>query len=162
MSGHCRWIPLAVLFLVLFCSAVVSAAVTTATCPSGCSCLQPAVANEKGYDTCSGQLSACGYDIYQKTMYCYKTPQLSIPLRTLQTLSVVTTTTTQPGTCPAGCSCMLEGDAKEKFGSYSRCSETPCYTIVTGSASLKAYCFRQGTPLQQQRRYLRARRAVPA
>ena len=136
---------MAVLFLVLFCSAAASAAVTAATCPSGCSCLQPAVAKEKGYDPCSGQLSRCGYDIYQKEMYCYKTPQLSLVPRTLQTL-VIAATTTQPGTCAAGCSCMLEADAKEKFGSYSRCSETPCYTVVTGSASLKAYCFRQGTP----------------
>jgi len=134
---------LAVLFLVLFCSAAASAAVTAASCPSGCSCLQPAVAKEKGYDPCSGQLSRCGYDIYQKEMYCFKTPQLSLVPRTLQTL-VIAATTTQPGTCAAGCTCMLEADAKEKFGSYSRCSETPCYTIITGSASLKAYCFRQG------------------
>jgi hypothetical protein len=40
---------------------------------------------------------------------------------------------------------MLEADAKAKFGIYSRCSETPCYTVTTGSAQLKAYCFRQGT-----------------
>ena len=138
-------IPLAVLFLVLFCSTAVFAAATTATCPSGCSCLQPTIAREKGYDACGGQLSACGYDVYQKTMYCYKTPQLVLVPRTLQTL-VIATTTAQPGTCPAGCSCMMESDAKEKFGSYSRCSETPCYSVVTGSTILKAYCFRQGTP----------------
>ena len=40
---------------------------------------------------------------------------------------------------------MMESDAKEKFGSYSRCGSTPCYTVVTGSAQLSAYCFRQGT-----------------
>jgi hypothetical protein len=134
---------LAVLFLVLFCSAVASAAATTATCPSGCSCLQPTVAREKGYDACGGQLSACGYDAYQKTMYCYKTPPLSIPLRTLQTL-VIATTTTQSGACAVGCSCMMESDAKEKFGTYSRCSDTPCYSVTTGSTTLNAYCFRQG------------------
>ncbi|MDD1684775.1 MAG: hypothetical protein LUQ19_02660 [Methanoregula sp.] len=139
-SGYCRSVVLAVLFLVLFCSAMAVAA----DCPSGCSCLRPADAKEKGYDACGGQLSACGYDIYQKTMYCYKTP-LSISLRTLAPLSVVTATTTQPGTCPTGCTCMMESEAKDKFGSYSRCSETPCYTVVTGSAQLKAYCFRQGT-----------------
>ena len=47
------------------------------------------------------RLSACGYDIYQNTMYCYKTPQLSLVPRTLQTL-VIATTTTQPGTCRRG------------------------------------------------------------
>ena len=147
-SGHCRWIPLTVFLAILFCCAAASAAtasaVTTAACPSGCSCMQPAAAQEKGYDACGGQLAACGYDVFQKTMYCYKTPQLSIPVRTLQTLVIATTT--QPGTCPADCSCMMEAEAKEKFGTYSRCSETPCYTVNTGSTSLKAYCFRQGTP----------------
>lgn len=147
-SGHCRWIPLTVLFVILFCSAAASAATasaaTTAACPSGCSCMQPAAAQEKGYDACGGQLTACGYDVFQKTMYCYKTPQIVIPVRTLQTLVIATTT--QPGSCPAGCSCMMEAEAKEKFGSYYRCSETPCYSVVTGSATLKAYCFRQGTP----------------
>ena len=147
-SGHCRWIPLTVLFVILFCSAAASAATasaaTTAACPSGCSCMQPAAAQEKGYDACGGQLTACGYDVFQKTMYCYKTPQIVIPVRTLQTLVIATTT--QPGSCPAGCSCMMEAEAKEKFGSYFRCSETPCYSVVTGSATLKAYCFRQGTP----------------
>ena len=140
MSGHCRSISLAVVLLLFLCITVAGAA----DCPSGCSCLQPAIARENGYDTCGGQLSACGYDVYQKTMYCYKTPRLALPLRTLQTLSIVTTT--QPGTCPAGCSCMMESDAKEKFGTYSRCSENPCYTVMTGSTTLKAYCYRQGTP----------------
>ncbi|WP_292348386.1 MULTISPECIES: hypothetical protein [unclassified Methanoregula] len=148
MSGHCRWISLAALSMIIFCCAAASAATasaaTTADCPSGCSCLQPSAAQEKGYAACGGQLSACGYDIFQKTMYCYKTPQLVLVPRTLQTLVVATTT--PPGTCPAGCSCMMEAEAKEKFGTYSRCSETPCYTVNTGSTSLKAYCFRQGTP----------------
>ena len=140
-SGDCRSISLAVVLLLFFCIALAGAA----DCPSGCSCLQPADAKEKGYDPCGGQLSSCGNDVLQRTLYCYKTPPLSFVPRTLQTL-VIATTTTQPGTCAAGCSCMLEADAKEKFGTYSRCSETPCYTVYTGSTSLKAYCFRQGTP----------------
>ena len=89
------------------------------------------------------RLSVCGYDRYQNTQYCYKTgaePHAQDP-----GAPVVATTTTQPGTCPADCTCMMESDAKEKFGSYSRCGYTPCYTVVTGSAQLSAYCFRQGT-----------------
>jgi hypothetical protein len=45
---------------------------------------------------------------------------------------------------------MMEADAKAKFGIYSRCSETPCYTVVTGSATVNAYCFRQGTTTTTQ------------
>jgi hypothetical protein len=149
MSGHCRSITLAVLFLILFCSAVASAATasaaTTASCPSGCSCLRPADAKEKGYDPCGGQLSACGYDIYQKTMYCYKT-SLSLTLRTLPPLSIATTTTQPQGNCLAGCSCMMESAAKDKFqGVYRKCGNDPCYTVVTGAAQVSAYCFGPGT-----------------
>jgi len=137
-SGYYRSILVVVLFLVLFCTAIASAA----DCPSGCSCLLPADAKEKGYSPCGGQLSVCGYDRYQNTMYCYNSG-LAVALRTLQPVSVITTV--PPGTCPDGCSCMMESAAKEKFGVYTRCSETPCYTVVTGSAAMNAYCFRQGT-----------------
>ena len=137
-SGYFRSIVLAIVFLSLFCSAVAVAA----DCPSGCSCLLPADAQAKGYDPCGGQLSVCGFDRYQNTLFCYKT-SLAVTLRTLQPLSVVTPAP-QPGTCSVGCSCMPEADAKAKFGVYSRCSQTPCYTVTTGSAQLNAYCFRQG------------------
>ena len=137
-SEYFRSIVLAIVFLSLFCSAVAVAA----DCPSGCSCLLPADAQAKGYDPCGGQLSVCGFDRYQNTLFCYKT-SLAVTLRTLQPLSVVTPAP-QPGTCSVGCSCMLEADAKAKFGVYSRCSQTPCYTVTTGSAQLNAYCFRQG------------------
>jgi len=39
---------------------------------------------------------------------------------------------------------MIESAAKEKFGVYTRCSETPCYSAVTGAAAVNAYCFKQG------------------
>ena len=90
-------------------------------------CLLPADAKAKGYDPCGGQLSVCGYDRYQNTMYCYKTG-LAVTLRTLQPLSVVTQAT-QPGTCSAGCSCMLEADAKAKFGVYSRARRRPAIRL---------------------------------
>jgi hypothetical protein len=38
---------------------------------------------------------------------------------------------------------MFESAAKEKFGNYERCSPTSCYSVVTGSAMVNAYCFRQ-------------------
>jgi hypothetical protein len=137
-SGYYRSIIVVVLFLMLFCTAIASAV----DCSSGCSCLLPADVKEKGYSPCGGQLSICGYDRYQNPMYCYNSG-LTVALRTLSPLSVITTA--PPGTCPDGCSCMMESAAKEKFGVYTRCSETPCYTVVTGSAAVNAYCFRQGT-----------------
>jgi hypothetical protein len=136
-SGYCLSIVV-ILFLVLFCMAIASAA----DCPSGCSCLLPADAKEKGYSPCGGQLSVCGYDRYQNTMYCYNSG-LALASRTLSPLSVITTV--PAGTCPDGCSCMMESAAKEKFGIYTQCSETPCYTVMTGSVAVNAYCFKQGT-----------------
>ena len=126
------------LFLILLCTVTANAA----DCSSGCSCLLPADAKEKGYSPCGGQLSICGYDNYQNAMYCYNSG-LTVVLRTVSPLSVITTA--QPATCPDGCSCLMESAAKEKFGIYTRCSETPCNTVVTGSVALNAYCFRQGT-----------------
>lgn len=184
---------LAVLLLVLLCVTVSSAA----DCPAGCSCLSPADAKAKGYDPCSEKLALCGYDPAQNPMYCYK-PGSTVAFRTVTTISVPTTAPpvscpqgcdclsdanakAKYGTytrcsadicgyeqstatlaavvqvpkycvkpqaptpvCPEGCSCMVESAAKEKFGVYTRCSETPCYSAVTGAAAVNAYCFRQG------------------
>ena len=40
---------------------------------------------------------------------------------------------------------MVESAAKDKFGVYTRCSDSPCASAVTGAAQINAYCFRQGT-----------------
>jgi len=99
------------------------------TCPAGCECLTDNAATTKygSYTRCTEQ--ACGYEQVMTHVtalvpkYCVK-PQ-------------------SPGTCPTGCECMFESAAKEKFGNYERCSQTSCYSVVTGSAMVKAYCFRQ-------------------
>jgi len=189
---------LAVLLLVILCVTVSSAATAPVDCPAGCSCLSQADAKAKGYDSCSGQLTLCGYNSAQNPMYCYKTG-LTVAFRTVTTISVPTTAPpascpqgceclsnanaqARYGTsytkcsadicgyeqstatlaaveqvpkycvkpqaptpvCPEGCSCMVESAAKEKFGVYTRCSETPCYSAVTGAAAVNAYCFKQG------------------
>jgi len=98
-------------------------------CPSGCECLtDPAATTKYGsYTRCTEQ--ACGYEQVLTHVaapipkYCVK-PQ-------------------NPGTCPAGCECMFESAAKDKFGNYERCSQSSCYSVVTGSATINAYCFRQ-------------------
>jgi hypothetical protein len=107
--------------------------VTTAApaCPAGCECLTDPAATAKygSYSRCTENV--CGYaqvlihvaDPIPK--YCVK-PQ-------------------SPGTCPGGCECMFESAARDKFGSYERCTSTSCYSVVTGSATVNAYCFWQAT-----------------
>jgi len=44
-------------------------------CPEGCECLTEAQAKELGYEYCGGEQIICGYDQYQKPMYCYEKPE---------------------------------------------------------------------------------------
>ena len=98
-------------------------------CPGGCECLADAAATAKygSYSRCSSDI--CGYDPVLTHVadpipkYCVKKPDA--------------------GTCPGGCECMMESSAQERFGSYEQCNSNPCYSVVTGSATIHAYCFRQ-------------------
>jgi hypothetical protein len=48
--------------------------------------------------------------------------------------------------CPAGCECLTEKEAKEKFGSYERCSNGICSKIPVTTSSVvpvERYCFRK-------------------
>lgn len=103
----------------------------SAACPSGCECITDATAKAKGGEWTRCSENVCGYEQVLTHVadpvpkYCMKQ---------------------QPaGTCPDGCECMFESAAKEKFGNYERCTSTPCYSVVTGSATVNAYCFRQVT-----------------
>lgn len=97
-------------------------------CPSGCECLtDPAATTKYGsYTRCTEQ--ACGYE---QVLTHVAAP---IPKYCVKPLS--------PGTCPSGCECMFESAAKDKFGNYQQCSQTSCYSVVTGSSTINAYCFR--------------------
>ena len=119
--------------------------VLAADCPSGCSCLSPEDARKLGYDYCSGKQSLCSYDSAQRPMYCYQKP-VSLVVAT-RTLVPVTATTAVPSTCPTGCECLTDDQARAKYGSFAHCSETPCAQAVTGSATLVAYCSRS-VPVQ--------------
>jgi hypothetical protein len=44
-------------------------------CPEGCECLTEAQVKELGYEYCEGEKIVCGYDQYQKPMYCYQKPE---------------------------------------------------------------------------------------
>jgi hypothetical protein len=48
--------------------------------------------------------------------------------------------------CPSGCECLTEAEAKEKFGSYERCSDVVCAKVpvtTSSAAPVERYCFRK-------------------
>jgi hypothetical protein len=47
-----------------------------------------------------------------------------------------------PGRCPRGCSCLTVDEAKEQFGRYLPCSESPCGAIESRSGTVLKYCLR--------------------
>ncbi|HSQ92819.1 MAG TPA: hypothetical protein VLL74_00825, partial [Methanoregula sp.] len=47
-----------------------------------------------------------------------------------------------PGQCPRGCSCLTVDEAKEQFGRYLSCSETPCGSAESRRGTLQKYCLR--------------------
>ncbi|RLG27355.1 hypothetical protein DRN70_02240, partial [Methanosarcinales archaeon] len=67
-------------------------------CPEGCECLTEAQAKELGYVYCGGEKIICGYDQYQKPMYCYEkpvvTPTTPTPTATLSPTPEITPTPT--------------------------------------------------------------------
>jgi hypothetical protein len=158
MSGYCRSITLAIVLIVLLCVCVSVAGAASldispvykttltyqiattapplATCPAGYVCLSDANAKAR-YGTFTRYSDAvCGYEQNTATLAAVvQVPQYCVHQSQPQ----------NPTVCDAGCTCMAESAAKEKFGVYTRCSETPCYSAVTGAAQVNAYCFRQGT-----------------
>ena len=115
-----------------YCVRQVTAVTPEAVCPANCQCISEADAKEKGYVPCNGMQKVCGYQSLTGTsaetsrtqaLYCYSKPS--------------------PATCPAGCSCMTEEQAKEKFGSYTRCSNAPCTNTPAAASAQVSYCFKQ-------------------
>ncbi|HII98963.1 MAG TPA: hypothetical protein HA272_06890 [Methanoregula sp.] len=192
-SGNGRWILIIVVLVMLACIAGAGAA----DCASGCTCLSPADAGTRGLTYCGGTVTACS-DNARAAMYCYGSGiALVTPRITLVPLPVTTTAVPacpagcecltdavatnrygsytrcsanicgyepvlthvadpipkycvkkpDAGTCPGDCECMMESAAADKFGSYEQCNSNPCYSVVTGSATVNAYCFRQAAVL---------------
>jgi len=111
-------------------------------CPTGCSCIPEEDARVKGLQKCDPNAAPCDYQPVSltantagsaKPLYCYKTS--------------VTTTQTPVGVCPENCGCMSENTAKEKFGTYSRCSANICGYEATATTAngVPQYCFGPGT-----------------
>ena len=68
-------------------------------CPEGCECLTEAQAKELGYVYCGGEKIICGYDQYQKPMYCYEKPVVTptpTPTATLSPTPEITPTPKRP------------------------------------------------------------------
>lgn len=115
-----------------YCVRQVTAVTPQAVCPANCMCMPEADAKEKGYVPCNGVQHVCGYQSLTgssaetsrtQALYCYGKPS--------------------PAICPAGCSCMSEEQAKLKFGSYTRCSNTPCLNAPSASSAQVSYCLKQ-------------------
>jgi hypothetical protein len=119
-------------------------AVLAADCPSGCSCLSPEDAKKLGYEYCSGKQALCSYDSAQRPMYCYQKPVTLVAVT--RTLVPVTTTTAVPSTCPTGCECLTDEQARLNYGTFEHCSETPCAKAVTGAATIVGYCSKRSYP----------------
>jgi hypothetical protein len=123
-----------------YCVRKIEQATPVPVCPANCACLPEQDAKEKGYVLCGGMQKICGYQSLTGTsaetsttrpLYCYSRPVQSA--------------------CPVGCDCMTEAQAKEKFGTYERCSNTPCTNAPVASAAQATYCFKKavepaGTP----------------
>ena len=152
-SGHCRSPAFFLLILLALCVTAASAATLNSNLVVSRATLQIATTTAPVYATCPA-----GYDCmtevdatsqfrtyakYSDAVCGYKQSTTAVALIRVPQYCVKKTETQYPAICPQGCSCMMESDAKEKFGTYSRCSESPCYTVVTGSAQVNAYCFRQ-------------------
>ena len=107
-----------------------------AICPAGYDCMTDADAMAQLGTYAKYPGAVCGYKQSTATMAAV----VQIPEYCVKKVETPT-----PSVCPAGCSCMVESAAKDKFGIYLRCSDTPCASAVTGAAQINAYCFRQGT-----------------
>jgi hypothetical protein len=116
-------------FLILASLLAGPALAATVTCPSTCSCLLPAEAQKMGYKTfCSGLKEVCAYDTQKNEKYCYTKP-----------VTVTTTTTPLPVSCPTGCSCFTPEDGKQQGLGLCNNQMTLC---GYSSTQQKMYCHR--------------------
>ncbi|MDI6884846.1 MAG: PGF-CTERM sorting domain-containing protein [archaeon] len=74
--------------------------IPTPVCPEECTCLTVEEANKLGFAPCKGEKIFCGYDQYQKPMYCYEKPApaaKALPLESLSVEIVPENVTAKPG-----------------------------------------------------------------
>lgn len=158
MSGYCRSTVFSLIIILALCVTAASAATLNtnlvyskvtqtlqipativpvyAICPAGYDCMTDADATAQLGTYTKYSDAVCGYKQSTATLAAV----VRIPEYCVKNVETPT-----PAVCPAGCSCMVESAAKDKFGVYTRCSDSPCASAVTGAAQINAYCFRQGT-----------------
>jgi len=112
----------------------------TPACPEGCSCISDATAKAKGGSWARCSADVCGHEagtatlaaVVQVPKYCMKQEE------------------TTP-VCPEGCNCLSDAMAKERYGTFTRCSADVCGydlgapTNALASNQIPKYCVKQGS-----------------
>ncbi|MDO8872817.1 MAG: hypothetical protein Q7V05_08830 [Methanoregula sp.] len=115
------------------------------SCSQGCECMAEPDAKVKFgglYQRCSD--TVCGYMQGANGAGTSNAASVAMPKYCFRKYEQVTTVLATPAiTCPAGCSCMNEADAKVKFnGAYERCSNTACGNDMATVSVSTRYCYR--------------------
>jgi len=102
-------------------------------CPSGCACMSEADAKLKGYPSCRGERTSCGYDATQTPLYCFEV----VPSATC---SYDYQGNTCSGICQQGYSCSIIAREKDATGAvkYAVCGCQPPDTGCSYNANLNA------------------------
>jgi len=112
---------------------------TLPTCPEGCVCLSDTNAKARygDYTRCSADI--CGYDVSAATGALEATQVPKYCVKQATTTPV----------CPEGCTCLTDAKAKERYGTYTRCTAEVCgyetSTLTTAAYQIPAYCVKQGS-----------------
>lgn len=115
------------------------------SCGQGCDCMAESDAKVKfggSYQRCSD--TVCGYVQGTSDAGTSNAVSVAMPKYCFRKSDQVTTVLATPATtCPAGCSCMNEADAKKKFnGAHERCSNTACGNDMAMASGSPRYCYR--------------------
>lgn len=112
---------------------------TNPTCPEGCVCLSDVNAKARygDYTRCSADI--CGYDVSAVTGALAATQVPKYCIKQATTTPV----------CPEGCACLTDAKAKERYGTYTRCTAEVCgyetSTLTTAAYQIPEYCVKQGS-----------------
>ncbi len=119
-------------------------AAVAVSCPEGCTLMSEPAAKERygSFERCSD--SPRGYDSNGSPNYCIR-PHTPTPIISdrLQPALISQVPAAVAASCPADCSLMSEAAAREQYGTFERCSESPKGYDDRGSPN---YCIRAAIP----------------
>ena len=106
---------------------------TPTACPTGCECLPDDEARKR----------------YGNFEHCSDTPCAKVVLGSTSIVSYCSkpTPTLYPA-CPSGCECMNEVQARERFVTYERCSDSQCAATTAAASNFPPYCYRASVTVQ--------------